>query len=166
VPENSTEKRTKNEPSVELSLGLPRKRQHMDKREHGVALPGHNHYGRCLGLKAVAGGGVTCVAAETFSRLTGVWMSDTTAWRCHQEVTGPLEAQVRAEEEGVRCPAYREQEPQVPAHFLFLPTHILPFLFRWPRSCQSRLGRRCASYRGVHHLPARPAKGNCRRSAR
>ena len=53
-----------------------------------------------------------CVAAETFSRLTGVWMSDTTVWRCHREVTSQLETQVRAEEEGVRCPVYRGHKPK------------------------------------------------------
>ena len=50
------------------------------------------------------------VAAETFSRLTGVWMSDTTVWRCHREVTEQMEKQVRAEEEQVRCPVYEGQE--------------------------------------------------------
>ncbi len=54
------------------------------------------------------------VAAETFSRLSGLWISDTTVWRCHQEVAGQMEAQLRAEEEQVRCPVYADAEAQDP----------------------------------------------------
>jgi hypothetical protein len=39
------------------------------------------------------------VAAETFSRLVGVWMSSSTLWRCHGEVAGQLEEQLTEEEE-------------------------------------------------------------------
>ena len=52
------------------------------------------------------------VAAETLSRLVGVWISDTTVWRCHGQVTARLEGQLRAEEEKVRCPVYKGQEPR------------------------------------------------------
>lgn len=52
------------------------------------------------------------VAAETFHRLTGVWISATTVWRRHREVTERIEKQVRAEEEQVRCPVYEGQEPE------------------------------------------------------
>jgi hypothetical protein len=52
------------------------------------------------------------VAAETFSRLSGLWISDTTVWHCHQEVAGLVEAQLRAEEERVRCPVYAGEEPK------------------------------------------------------
>jgi hypothetical protein len=41
------------------------------------------------------------IAAETFSRLVGVWMSSSTLWRCHGEVAGQLEQQLSAEEEGL-----------------------------------------------------------------
>jgi hypothetical protein len=41
------------------------------------------------------------IAAETFSRLVGVWMSSTTLWRCHGEVAGQIEQQLSAEEEGL-----------------------------------------------------------------
>ncbi len=50
------------------------------------------------------------VAAETLSRLVGVWISDTTVWRCHGQVAARLEGQLRAEEEQVRCPVYKGQE--------------------------------------------------------
>ena len=52
------------------------------------------------------------VAAETFSRLSGLWISDTTVWHCHQEVAGQLEVQLRAEEEQVRCPVYADEKPK------------------------------------------------------
>lgn len=52
------------------------------------------------------------VAAETLSRLTGVWISEATVWRRHQEVTSQMEAQLRAEEEQVRCPVYKGQQPK------------------------------------------------------
>ena len=52
------------------------------------------------------------VAAETFSRLSGLWISDTTVWRCHHQVAGQLEAQLRAEEEQGRCPVYVGDKPK------------------------------------------------------
>ena len=52
------------------------------------------------------------VAAETFSRLSGLWISDTTVWRRHEEVAGQMEVQLRAEEERVRCPVYADEKPQ------------------------------------------------------
>lgn len=52
------------------------------------------------------------VAAETFSRLTGLWISDTTVWHCHHELAGQSEVQLRAEEEQVRCPVYADQKPK------------------------------------------------------
>ena len=39
------------------------------------------------------------IAAETMSRLAGVWISASTVWRCHREVAGQIERQL-AEEEG------------------------------------------------------------------
>src|SRR5512139_2897632 len=41
------------------------------------------------------------IAAETFSRLVGVWMSSSTLWRCHGEVAGQLEQQLSKEEESL-----------------------------------------------------------------
>ena len=52
------------------------------------------------------------IAAETLSRLTGVWISEATVWRRHQEVTSQMETQLRAEEEQVRCPVYKGQQPK------------------------------------------------------
>jgi len=49
----------------------------------------------------VAGDDATIVriAAKTFSELVGVWLSDTTVWRCHGEVAGQLEQLLGTEEE-------------------------------------------------------------------
>jgi len=52
------------------------------------------------------------VATETLSRLVGVWISATTVWRCHHEVSGHIETNLRAEEEKVSCPVYKGQEPK------------------------------------------------------
>ena len=41
------------------------------------------------------------IAAETFSRLVGVWMSSSTLWRCHGEVAEQLDQQLSVEEEGL-----------------------------------------------------------------
>jgi hypothetical protein len=57
-------------------------------------------------VRAVAWLGTTLpsfrVAAEGLSRLVGVWMSDTTLWRCHGEVAEKVEQQLAAEEEELR----------------------------------------------------------------
>jgi len=53
-------------------------------------------------VQAVAWLGTTqpsfAIAAETLSRLVGVWMSKTTLWRRHREVAGQLERQLAVEE--------------------------------------------------------------------
>jgi hypothetical protein len=50
------------------------------------------------------------MAAETFSRLTGLWISDTTVWRHHRQATTGIERQVRQEEQEVHCPVFAEQK--------------------------------------------------------
>jgi hypothetical protein len=50
------------------------------------------------------------IAAETFSRLTGLWISDTTVWRHHDQTTTGIERQVRQEERDVRCPVFAGQK--------------------------------------------------------
>jgi hypothetical protein len=54
-------------------------------------------------VRAVAWLGTTqpsfAIAAKTFSRLVGVWISSTTLWRCHGEVATQLEQQLGKEEE-------------------------------------------------------------------
>ena len=50
------------------------------------------------------------IAAETFSRLTGLWISDTTVWRHHRQATAGIERQMRQEEKEVHCPLFLEQE--------------------------------------------------------
>jgi len=54
-------------------------------------------------VRAVAWLGTTepsfALAAETLSRLVGVWMSKTTLWRRHREVAGQVEQQLTAEEQ-------------------------------------------------------------------
>jgi len=50
------------------------------------------------------------IAAETFSRLTGLWISDTTVWRHHRNVTAGIERQMRQEERQVCCPVFPGQE--------------------------------------------------------
>ena len=50
------------------------------------------------------------IAAETLSDLTGLWISDSTVWRHHQEVTDRIQKQLVAEEERTPCwPAEMEQ---------------------------------------------------------
>lgn len=53
------------------------------------------------------------IAAETFSRLTGLWISDTTVWRHHRHVTTEVERQMRQEEEEVCCPVFPGQKAKV-----------------------------------------------------
>jgi hypothetical protein len=43
------------------------------------------------------------IAAQTVSGFTGVWISDSTVWRHHQEVTEKIEKQLLAEEERTPC---------------------------------------------------------------
>jgi len=50
------------------------------------------------------------IAAETFSRLTGLWISDTTVWRHHRQATVGIERQVRQEEKEVHCPVFAGQK--------------------------------------------------------
>jgi hypothetical protein len=50
------------------------------------------------------------IAAETFSELVGVWMSDTTVWRCHGEVAGQLEQQLGQEEQALQEWAKNDDE--------------------------------------------------------
>lgn len=52
------------------------------------------------------------VAAETLSRLTGLWMSDTTLWRCHGEVAEQIESELRREEQDIQTPVYAGEEPK------------------------------------------------------
>jgi hypothetical protein len=50
------------------------------------------------------------IAAQTLSGFTGVWISDSTVWRHHQEVTDKIEKQLLAEEERTPCwPAELEE---------------------------------------------------------
>jgi hypothetical protein len=53
------------------------------------------------------------IAAETFSRLTGLWISDTTVWRYHQQATVGIERQMRQEEKEVHCPVFAGQKGKV-----------------------------------------------------
>ena len=53
------------------------------------------------------------IAAETFSRLTGLWMSGTTVWRHHRQGTAEIERQVRREEKEVQCPTFVGQKAKV-----------------------------------------------------
>src|SRR5512139_2089363 len=50
------------------------------------------------------------IAAETFSRLVGVWMSSSTLWRCHGEVAGQVEQRLVKGEEELREWARTPQE--------------------------------------------------------
>ena len=50
------------------------------------------------------------IAAETLSRLTGLWISDTTVWRHHSHVTAGIERQMRQEEKEVCCPVFPGQK--------------------------------------------------------
>jgi hypothetical protein len=50
------------------------------------------------------------IAAETFSCLTGLWISDTTVWRHHRQTATGIEHQVRQEEEEVHCPVFAEEK--------------------------------------------------------
>jgi hypothetical protein len=65
-------------------------------------------------VRAVAWLGTTqpsfWIAAETFSRLVGVSISDTTLWRCHGEVAGQIEEQLAEEERQVSEWAAEEGE--------------------------------------------------------
>jgi hypothetical protein len=54
------------------------------------------------------------VAAETLGRLIGVWISDSTVWRHHEEVTDLIQRQLVAEEEKVPC-WHTEAEQGAPA---------------------------------------------------
>jgi len=53
------------------------------------------------------------IAAETFSRLTGLWISGTTVWRHHRQGTAEIERQVRREEKEVQCPTFVGQKAKV-----------------------------------------------------
>jgi hypothetical protein len=50
------------------------------------------------------------IAAETLNRLAGVWMSDSTVWRRHQEVTSQIEGQLMAEEQRLPCWPCEQEE--------------------------------------------------------
>ena len=53
------------------------------------------------------------IAAKTFSELVGVWLSDTTVWRCHGEVAGQLEQLLGTEEQQLNeWPRNDEQEKE------------------------------------------------------
>jgi hypothetical protein len=53
------------------------------------------------------------IAAKTFSELVGVWLSDTTVWRCHGEVAGQLEQLLGTEEQQLNeWPRNEEQEKE------------------------------------------------------
>jgi hypothetical protein len=42
--------------------------------------------------------------------LTGLWISDTTVWRYHQQATVGIERQMRQEEKEVHCPVFVGQK--------------------------------------------------------
>ncbi len=72
-------------------------------------------------MRAVAWLGTTQpsfgIAAETLSRLVGVWMSKTTLWRCHWEVAGEVEQRLAVEEQELTdwAPDAEEEKERVAA---------------------------------------------------
>jgi hypothetical protein len=56
------------------------------------------------------------IAAKTFRELVGVWLSDTTVWRCHGEVAGQLEQQLGTEEQQLNEWPQKDKEERVAVH--------------------------------------------------